>query len=676
MPQSRAIALALGVVLAGLEIPTAMAADEPLVLETITVIGTRTEKTEFENPRSVSVLTRDELQRASLEGLADMLRDVPGVQLLDAAVPGMKRIEIRGESSRRNVILIDGQEITDHSSYGTPLLIDPSSVERVEVLKGPSSVLYGSKAIGGVVNIVTRTGGDRSISGEVAATYLSATDGYDLNGSLLGSAAGWDYRLSAGKAEFQERETASGKLEPSTYGHESLSGHIGFQTGAHYFALKADQFKLASDAWVDPDSYAPPITDFTLELPQRDRSKIGLFYDAVGLAPWLRKLHLDAYHQTIDRQINQGLTFSFGGPAGLTTNADSEDRLTTSGGTLQLDFRPHPDHDLIVGAQYLDDNLDAVKTSTRTVFPFPGLPMAIVNTDDASIRTASVYAQDEWAVTGDLSLLFGLRYYDVKAELNESNHSPMAANDDQRAVGSIGLTWAGFENHMLRLHFDQGYVYPTLLQLFVDSPFSGGSISFGNPDLDPETSDSIEFGWRHQTARLTVDGSVFYTTADNYIARTLVDDGPNDIWENIERATTYGAELFLEFNTGIAGNMRPYLNGTWLHRRYVTDTYSTDNTFTPRFTGRAGLRFDLTEHGYVDGFVRGATDARLEDGSGIVEESDAWTTLNLWLGLDLGPARNLALTLQLNNLADADYRPANELPGPGRSMDVSARFNF
>lgn len=654
----------------------AEAVDMPDLLETMTVIGTRTEKSEFDNPRSVSVLTREDMNKSSLEGLSEMLRDVPGVQILDAGVPGMKRVEIRGESSRRNVILIDGQEITDHSTFGTPLLVDAASVERIEVLKGPSSVLYGSKAIGGVVNIVTRTGGDKTVQGEVAATYFSASDGYDVNGSLYGSTGAWDYRLSGGKADHGDRETPDGTLDGSSYDHDAISAHLGFSAGRHYLAVKADHYRMASDAYVDPDSFAPPLVGFDLDLPKRDRKKIGVFYDVDDITSWFTKFQVDAYHQTVDREIDQSLTFAFGGPAGLISEASSEDRLTTSGGTMQFDIRPHPDHKLIFGGQYLDDNLDTTKTSTRTVLPFPGIPFATVTEDEASIKTGSIYVQDEWSLSDDLSLLLGMRYYDVSAKLKDSNHSPLTKNDDQRAVGAVGMTYAGFDNHMLRLHFDQGYVYPTLLQLFVDSPFSGGGITFGNPDLDPETSDSIEFGWRHQAARLTLDSSVFYTSAEDYISRVVIDTGPSDIWENIEKAKTYGAELFIEYDTGMVGNMRPYLNGTWLKRRFETDTYSTYDSLTPEFTGRAGLRFDLPDSGWLDVFVRGATDAKLKDETGVVEESDAWTTLNVWLGMDLGPRQNLALTLHLNNLADAEYQPTNELPGPGRSVDVSARFSF
>ncbi|HRP77715.1 MAG TPA: TonB-dependent receptor plug domain-containing protein, partial [Aquamicrobium sp.] len=151
----KAAALALLFSTAGIAIDAARtqahAQDSATWLDTIAVVGTRTETSVQDNSASVAVVGEEEIARKSGESIADMLRDVPGVQVVDDSIPGMKRLSIRGESSRRVTILIDGQEITDHSNYGTPILVDPSNVERIEVVRGPASVLHGAKAIGGVV---------------------------------------------------------------------------------------------------------------------------------------------------------------------------------------------------------------------------------------------------------------------------------------------------------------------------------------------------------------------------------------------------------------------------------------------------------------------------------------------------------------------------------------------
>src|SRR5690606_41425944 len=99
-----------------------------------------------------------------LADVAELFRDIPGVVLTDADTPGMKRISIRGESSRRVTIRIDGQTVTDHTDYGTPLLIDPALSERVEVVRGPASVNSGSNATGGGGRTMPRPGRDRPLA--------------------------------------------------------------------------------------------------------------------------------------------------------------------------------------------------------------------------------------------------------------------------------------------------------------------------------------------------------------------------------------------------------------------------------------------------------------------------------------------------------------------------------
>lgn len=83
----------------------------------MTVVGTRTETTVRDNPASVSVVDREQIEKRGADSVAELLRDVPGVSVVDTAVAGMKRIRIRGEQANRVVILVDGQEMTDHSSF-------------------------------------------------------------------------------------------------------------------------------------------------------------------------------------------------------------------------------------------------------------------------------------------------------------------------------------------------------------------------------------------------------------------------------------------------------------------------------------------------------------------------------------------------------------------------------
>lgn len=128
-------------------------AEQPCELDPSVITASGMRESLLLSPASITRLDRYAIGRAPMADVAELFPEIRGVTLDDSNTPGMQRISIRGESSRRVAIKIDGQTMTGHSTYGTPLLIDPAMIE---VIRGPSSVTNGSNAIGGVVNIITR----------------------------------------------------------------------------------------------------------------------------------------------------------------------------------------------------------------------------------------------------------------------------------------------------------------------------------------------------------------------------------------------------------------------------------------------------------------------------------------------------------------------------------------
>ncbi len=157
--------------------------------ETLVVTTNRSASNLWESPATIQVIDQQTLQNSTNASIADNLQDIPGVEITDNSLAGRKQIRIRGEASSRVLILIDGQEVTYQragDNYGVGLLIDESALERVEVVKGPYSVLYGSQAIGGIVNFITKKGGDKLASGVVKAVYNSATAGWEESIAVQG----------------------------------------------------------------------------------------------------------------------------------------------------------------------------------------------------------------------------------------------------------------------------------------------------------------------------------------------------------------------------------------------------------------------------------------------------------------------------------------------------------
>lgn len=675
-------------------------------LDTITVVGTRTEQSIQNNPASVSVVDQETIARRAPESIAEMLRDVPGVEVIDSSAAGMKRISIRGESSRRITILVDGQEITDHSTYGTPILVDPANVERIDVVRGPSSVLYGAKAIGGVVNIITKRGATKPIQLELGGSYYSASRGKQGWAAVSGTLGDFDYRLSGETDHHKDRRTPSGqytstgKLDGSSYNNGNLAWHLGYTFGEkrnHYLAFKAERHELATDSWTDPSTISYPITDFRIELPKRERRKVGLFYDGSDFSPVVRKVHADFYYQTVDRLFANHVTRKPSTPITVGVSSTSDDRNKNYGGTAQIDLKLHPDHYTIAGLHYLMDDLDTSKTSTTvTTMAGPRPPSATTqqSQDRASIRTASAFVQDEWTLTPTIKLTAGVRYYNVQTKLKYTSdpaRSGDGAETTSRAVKSIGLTYTGLSSTTLRALYSEGYITPTLLQLFTDTTAGRGAYTFGNSGLAPETSRNIEIGARYNAAGLVLDSAAFFTKAKNYItslpcaggatcpARATVNDY---IYANMDKADTYGLELAAEYrlpNTSFT----PYVSGTFIRRKLTAPLLSTYDSGSPTLSGRLGVRYDGTLGGtevWGDLFLRAATSLKLTTGSSTASTTNqlpGWGTLNMAFGGVLGRDDRVRYGVQFNNLLNKEYRASlDELPGTGRSVELSLRVKF
>lgn len=649
------------------------AQEKATILDTMTVVGTRTETSVRDNPASVSVVEREQIEKRGADSVAELLRDVPGVSVVDTAVAGMKRIRIRGEQSNRVVILVDGQEMTDHSSFGAPFLIDPSNIERIEVVRGPASVLYGAKAIGGVVNVITKKGAVDPVVLELGGGYFSGTKGKQASAAISGTVERFDYRLSVSADDHKDRRVAKGthspdstKLPNSASDNKDVSLHLGMKLGEaenHYLSFKANQHKLEAEGWEDnfslvkgfnaaeiatdispavgaliTENSTMDIVKFNADLPKRDLKKAGVYYEGTDLSPVVRKLGFDAFYQEVDREFANDITL-FGpevemavgpnilvAPTTVNIQSTSVDKTKTFGGSSQLDLALHEQHYTVMGVQFLKDQLETDKRTQPNVKVVmgarelnPKLP-TVSTFDKATMQTASAFMQDEWTLPNDFKLIGGVRYYNVESKLDKTSGSKHKAGENSthsRFVKSLGLTWTGLEHTTLRGGYSEGYVMPTLLEQFTDSRAGRGITLHGNPDLSPERSQNYELGLRYQNRGVVFDGTLFYSKAKQYITFESCDSrcSGGDIYINADKATSYGLELLAEY--WIADTpYTPYLNTTLMRRKVTVEDFSTYKTDVPAISGQLGLRYENSFAGsdlWADAFVQAASQSQKKE---------------------------------------------------------------
>lgn len=636
----------------------------------IIVVGTGLPTEVLNSPASVSVLGREEISRVPPSSVARILAQIPGVRVTQS---GIERIRIRGESSGRVAIQIDGQPLTDHTGYGTPILISPASIERIEVVRGPSSVVSGNNAIGGVVNIVTKRGADVPFELTTTAGYLGATGGYRGSVSAAGSVNNLDYRLTFSKSDLGDVKTPSGTVANSDIQDQDLSLHLGYALDNHYFGLRAQHFDLSANVGTGSPN-------FVIALPHRDLRKYSAFYEGTNLTPWMSLLKLDAYTQTIDREFQNAITIPMGPGRSMNIVSSSLDEQKTWGLSAKAELDFAPGHRTTIGLSYENDRQIADKR-TVTTMPFLPFPSTSLRYSDATIRTFSAYAQHEMALSDRLTATFGGRFYKVNSDRDiyrlNGALQPRTQNSDSRFVGAAGLVYKPDEDTTLRASISQGYTYPTISQLYLETTAGGRGITRGNPDLKPERSTSYELGARVDRDGWLLDATVFYSNAKDYISSARV--GRRDYtYVNVNAAKSWGAEVTAEFDSGVWG-LRPYANVSWLQREFsYANGYATKDSGSPEFTGRLGVRRDW-EFGNMSGewdlYLAGESAATLRSARGTIsDESDAFATVNLQVSADV--TDNLSMQFGAYNIFNKEYQSIGQYTAPGRNISLFLTAKF
>ena len=673
--------------------------------ETLIVTANRTESSLWDSPATVQVIDRQTLNNSTSVSIADDLQDIPGVEVTDNSLAGRKQIRIRGEASSRVLILIDGQVVSYQragQNYGVGLLIDESALERIEVVKGPYSVLYGSQAIGGVVNFITKKGGDKPLAGTVKAVYNSATAGWDESAAAWGSIGQFDYRINGSYSDQGNRDTPDGRLQNTNFRNNSQGVWLGYNLDRHKFGLSLDRYKTSTQTWFDdPEGQ---YEDFSVRIPKLEREKIGAFYDFDAGGDYLKKIHFDAYSQTIEREFENRIKTTQPIPSPIiqaltvSNQTNTNDKQYTQGVTLQGNFSLPANNELVIGTQYQHDKVKQdTRSSTRQTaatgaFDIQTLTLSHIEAEQSN---ASVFAQNDWRFADGWTWTVGARQYWLSSELTRSDSQSGAVSQstggesahDDKLVTSTSLRYSGFKDIELRAAYAQGYVFPTLTQLFMQTS-AGGGVTYGNTGLKAEHSNNYELGARYKGNMWLVDWAIYYSEAKDYIAslpcsgqaicsgNSTSSRGEYFYYDNIDRAKTWGMELTAEYN-GWA--VSPYLSGNLIRRQYEGETVKTWDTGEPALTGRAGLKHTLllnSANVTSDLFVRAASSADDKTGSREIRYP-GWATLNLAFNTEFGPQEQYQVNLALNNLTNKRYQTAHEtIPAAGFNAAVGFAWNF
>ena len=460
-------------------------------------------------PASISVIPRAEIEEIRAVSIAEILNNVEGVDT-GAAVgkTGGQTINIRGMGSDYTLVLIDGRRQNTAGSVtpngfgetSSSFLPPVSAIERVEVVRGPVSTLYGSDAMGGVVNIITRKIGDEWRGSATAHYTLQGDDEFGpirggdvyLAGPLVADRIGVAVRASRSERE-QSRltfQTVDGAEAPvAGFGRSATANEIWSAGGRLAFNLHPDH-----DLWIDGD--------VSRQWYDNSESQMGTATTAGGYDRFLAfdRDQLSVAHNwrlpfgvlesnySINRTTTEGRIIPNGVPgAGGPRTLESENRILDS--KLFSQWRGHT---FTVGGQYWEaEMVDGVA------------PTTFEHTQWA------VFAEDEWRFTDALALTVGARHDD---------HSTFGSHFSPRAY----LVWNPTDVWTVKGGVSQGFKTPRLEQLAegINGFGAQGRLPLlGTPTLKPETSTSTEFAVLYDDhRRLRAGVTVFHNAFDDKIA--------------------------------------------------------------------------------------------------------------------------------------------------------------
>jgi hemoglobin/transferrin/lactoferrin receptor protein len=606
----------------------------PVIHEEITVTATHAKTTVFNTPSPISVVNEQSIKEKSPNNVSELMPEIPGMDIVGVGA-NQSRPVIRGLRWQRILLLSDGIRMSNSrrsQDFGEiPALVDIAGVERVEVIRGPASVLYGSEAIGGVINIITSvpdySQNGLHLGGKVGYRYSSADEqnkgfadisgnfnnfGFMLNGSFRNSR---DYQAPAGSFGNITLTKNTSVLDSGVKDY-SLNLFLGYRLATdNNITFKYEKYNArdAGFGYVDPAVYAPGDPTIRLLYPNQDLNRFTLKFENRALHSFLANgISLTGYYVQNSRLFDTNITIPFFPGAGLGIQSRNDTNVKTYGTRIELTKVILRAHILSYGLDFYQDNSENTDSNTTTMFGF-GPPQTTTNgtpnIPNAYIRYLGVFLQDQWLVFGRTSLVLGIRYQDVQAQTKATPglSDPIVHSNDGTLAGAANLITGVTDNLNLVFSAGRGFRSPNLTERFFNGVTPDGSgFQIRTPRLKPETNLNLEVGFRYRLSGFYLESSYFHNTVYDGIAviptGRFSDSLPEYKNVNIDRLRFQGVEILgqYDFNFGVTlGANYSYLKSKNLSNPELPYT----DTFGSRLN--LNLRYALPEgHFWIEYYAR------------------------------------------------------------------------
>ena len=555
--------IAFAVLFSGISTSSLANNAEEADFEQITVTSSRFDTDIDEIASSVSVIDSEQMDKMVATDIRDLVRFEPGVVVEGGGRFGLSGFNIRGINADRVLMLLDGAPIADEFSFGPGLsarrdFIDVDMIDRVEIIRGPASTLYGSDAIGGVVSFISKDpnqllADDEQMGGRVKVGYASVANEWMTNAQLYGRNGDWQWLLNATARNGSETENyfdgegtglERNATNPQDNSTESAQLKLIYQPNeAHRLEFLADYLQGETEtnvlSQVDTFVRGVRITE-SRGIDERDRTRLQLNHTYSNETALFDKVLTRVYWQETDNaQATREGRFGAASrqeptPVQLGRTRDSEFNQTVEGVIVQLDKQfttGDVKHHLIYGSELQYTDSEALREGTTfvaetgaivpefSVFPARDFPIS-------KARELSFFVQDEISLLdGRLTLSPGVRYDEFKLTPYPDEIFIIANPgveavpfDDSQVSLKLGAVYDLNETTNVWLQYAEGFRIPPFDDLNVGfTNFAGGYTSLPNPNLKPESVESWEVGVRQRLDAVKWSVSAYHNKYDNFI---------------------------------------------------------------------------------------------------------------------------------------------------------------
>jgi vitamin B12 transporter len=606
----------------------------------IVVTATKLETPVKEVGSSITVITDEQIEKMQKTSVLEVLKTVPALDVNQSGGPGgTTSILIRGAKSEHTLVIIDGVEMNDPITPGRTFNfahLSVDNIERIEILRGPQSTLYGSDAIGGVINIITKRGGrtPSAFASMEGGSYNSFRGAAGSNGGneWIQYSAGFSHWNTDGISAASESD---GNSEQDAYRNTNVYGTLSLAPADIFnldFTLRFIDADSNGDIGYGVGGDDPNYLTLSQQLLFRSQGRLYLFDDIWEQTLGFSFTDHDLYTRNDRDEVNP----------------DNYLLSTYQGQILKLDwqnnFYIHDTNIATFGIETEEDKGESTYYEESIYGPWTN------DFENKSARTTAYYLQDQIKLWGSWFTTLGLRIDD---------HSRFGTKTTYRFAAAYLVPQTGTK---IKASYGTGFKAPTLLQLYS---------YWGNEDLGPEESTGWDFGLEQSIfeKRVSVGATYFYNDIDGLINFELA------TYDNVGEAVMKGVEAF--------GSIQPMEK---LETRFsYTYTNTKDKATAKDLIRRADNKFSFTlDYGFrekgnihLDILYIGERDDMVFDP--ITYESsrvrlDGYVSVNPAFSYLI--SERVQMFFRIENLFDRTYEAISGYGTPGISVYGGMKFNI